>query len=110
MLISIHAPLTGCDAIIKYHSIIDGDFNPRTPDGVRQFTVKCDKFTLENFNPRTPDGVRLYADDGADEVVKISIHAPLTGCDAFPECSLKAQHDFNPRTPDGVRLRRGAIL
>ena len=35
-----------------------------------------------NFNPRTPYGMRPNFDD--DDVVfhKISIHAPLTGCDS----------------------------
>ena len=35
----------------------------------------------------------------------ISIHAPLTGCDMSPICSLLLwRFDFNPRTPYGMRL------
>ena len=37
MLISIHAPLTGCDATkFILDGIVKTDFNPRTPYGMRQ--------------------------------------------------------------------------
>ena len=36
----------------------------------------------ENFNPRTPDGVRRDVDFEYIKTILISIHAPLTGCDA----------------------------
>ena len=56
-----------------------GDFNPRTPCGVRQ-TWGRHQAASEDFNPRTPCGVR-------------HMHSGL----------LRAAHDFNPRTPCGVR-------
>ena len=34
---------------------------------------------------------------------KISIHAPLTGCDNYLLRSLSVQYHFNPRTPYGMR-------
>ena len=34
-----------------------------------------------NFNPRTPDGVRPDSESLIDDPYRISIHAPLTGCD-----------------------------
>ena len=34
--ISIHAPLTGCDGIVAQTAPELGNFNPRTPDGVRR--------------------------------------------------------------------------
>ena len=34
--ISIHAPLTGCDLYLIYLVCHYYNFNPRTPDGVRQ--------------------------------------------------------------------------
>ena len=34
---------------------------------------------------------------------RISIHAPLAGCDPFPAFPLPLGADFNPRTPCGVR-------
>ena len=57
----------------------------------------------ENFNPRTPCGVRpdVLVDymDGS----KISIHAPLAGCDVHVSARFCRRPDFNPRTPCGVR-------
>ena len=35
----------------------------------------------------------------------ISIHAPLTGCDALNIVFNADIRNFNPRTPDGVRLK-----
>ena len=58
-IISIHAPLTGCD-----------HFQALT----------CPHTT--NFNPRTPYGMRPYSLSTSSNVNCISIHAPLTGCDA----------------------------
>ena len=65
--ISIHAPLTGCDRRGRRNDRKADDFNPRTPDGVRQqYLTHC------CFPP------------------KISIHAPLTGCDRRRLLSLVA--------------------
>ena len=36
-----------------------------------------------DFNPRTPCGVRRGSTDQALQVIEISIHAPLAGCDRF---------------------------
>ena len=36
-------------------------------------------------------------------VLEISIHAPLAGCDPSPNPPAAARHYFNPRTPCGVR-------
>ena len=100
-------------------------FNPRTPCGVRQqLYIFCQH--LLNFNPRTPCGVRpvlvgvglligrisihapLAGCDGyaADNyrVGVISIHAPLAGCDTAPRAIRLLRLYFNPRTPCGVRL------
>ena len=102
-VISIHAPLAGCD--LGQRCVCAGHryFNPRTPCGVR-LTAHLSSFTattfqsthplrgategrrrrrqnVANFNPRTPCGVR---------------HDDLY----LPSYS----GDFNPRTPCGVRL------
>ena len=81
-----------------------------------------------DFNPRTPCGVRLVRATYWTGSPRISIHAPLAGCDN-PEvvesrmtefqsthplrgatmCYITADGtntDFNPRTPCGVRRRR----
>ena len=36
--------------------------------------------------------------------LKISIHAPLTGCDNLGRSAMYSLSDFNPRTPYGMRL------
>ena len=79
-LISIHAPLAGCDEsqdsgltypTISIHSPLAGcDFDPlpyRTHS--------------QNFNPRTPCGVRPSSASSRRGNQHISIHAPLAGCD-----------------------------
>ena len=45
------------------------------------------------------------ADDATHRLVTdISIHAPLTGCDQQQILFIYAKADFNPRTPYGMRL------
>ena len=101
--ISIHAPLAGCDASISFITPTQKDFNPRTPCGVRRHLRQMRR-PHRHFNPRTPCGVRPVCAgltyicgkfqsthplrgatgtfDALTESVKISIHAPLAGCDA----------------------------
>ncbi len=101
--ISIHAPRGGCDHCRQGGGRKRGDFNPRTPWGVRR-TSKQRPQDARYFNPRTPWGVRREAKDRchkrrgfqsthpvggatiaakvAAEKEEISIHAPRGGCDA----------------------------
>ena len=79
-IISIHAPLAGCDKDLDEPFVNSVDFNPRTPCGVRRIACARGDAPMANFNPRTPCGVRLggvlwHHGDG----------------------------HFNPRTPCGVR-------
>ena len=60
-------------------------------------------FHDKNFNPRTPCGVRRGSTDQALQVIEISIHAPLAGCDRPYPALRRCQANFNPRTPCGVR-------
>ena len=108
IIISIHAPLTGCDRIDPTDTLGRSNFNPRTPYGMRllissglqtsicyfnprtpygmRLSVKKDSHnTSLNFNPRTPYGMRLYLANIACTFTNISIHAPLTGCDVTLE-------------------------
>ena len=80
--ISIHAPLAGCDLAAEAAGRDPGDFNPRTPCGVRQRRRPRDRRNSSNFNPRTPCGVR-----------QDQYHRKLL------------DRNFNPRTPCGVRQR-----
>ena len=58
-----------------------------------------------NFNPRTPCGVRLYAGASRRCRKDISIHAPLAGCDGADCICTLGRRYFNPRTPCGVRQK-----
>ena len=80
--ISIHAPLAGCDAAARVQKGGRRVFQSTHP--LRGATGHARDFCSDgtNFNPRTPCGVRRrhrvrLGGDGA-----ISIHAPLAGCDA----------------------------
>ena len=101
-LISIHAPLAGCDSQLRHQPGIEPDFNPRTPCGVRQ-SVRPFALAAIYFNPRTPCGVRRYSLRTGTTSPCISIHAPLAGCD-FGKWQYRCPGVyFNPRTPCGVR-------
>ena len=101
------------------------NFNPRTPCGVRH-VMSSSQASIAHFNPRTPCGVRRLLPGIRGIRLRISIHAPLAGCDNV--CSYNCNRrdifqsthplrgatgpasrrpwsdsDFNPRTPCGVR-------
>ena len=102
-LISIHAPLTGCDNLSscyiclsilfqsthplrdatffhRHNYFLTLHFNPRTPYGMR--LSNADNSTSSSyFNPRTPYGMRQLVSASLQWWLQISIHAPLTGCD-----------------------------
>ena len=85
LIISIHAPLAGCDRSTSRRTHSPRNFNPRTPCGVRR-SWRCPGAAATYFNPRTPCGVR---------------HAPR-------EVTSSIDH-FNPRTPCGVRLLQSLL-
>ena len=103
LTISIHAPLTGCDADPRKKSACPCHFNPRTPHGVRLSTKRWIIIYPRYFNPRTPHGVRRRSRGLRRARPTISIHAPLTGCDPPQRGCRGNQPHFNPRTPHGVR-------
>ena len=81
--ISIHAPLTGCDASSSY--------------------VHETWFQISIHAPLT--GCDQYNEPPTLSRLKISIHAPLTGCDSARRFHWHCCYNFNPRTPYGMRLR-----
>ena len=123
-LISIHAPLAGCDLCRRFNASCIGYFNPRTPCGVRlarpAAMTGCAGFqSTHPLRGATSSSTRMRGTGtfqsthplrGAtippsETVVRmaISIHAPLAGCDAArAPTSFRSSH-FNPRTPCGVR-------
>ena len=125
-LISIHAPLAGCDQRCQGGRIGGGDFNPRTPCGVRRVRVghflRRDAISihapLAGCDPRGLLDLlvavisihaplagcdRAKMDAGQED--DISIHAPLAGCDCPRRSGVHHRGYFNPRTPCGVRRR-----
>ena len=102
-IISIHAPLAGCDRDGRGRQICRRhDFNPRTPCGVRRGGPR-QMHGRHHFNPRTPCGVRPCTFCIASWAYRISIHAPLAGCDRLGAALRYLAEYFNPRTPCGVR-------
>ena len=63
-----------------------------------------------DFNPRTPCGVRHAIGIQAARIEAISIHAPRAGCDRGDAGRGARGRHFNPRTPCGVRPVLIAIL
>ena len=100
--ISIHAPHAGCDFSDCFKRFGDGDFNPRTPCGVRHGDL-AHGLLSRKISIHAP---HAGCDGRTTRVVirpVISIHAPHAGCD-IPATTLQGYClDFNPRTPCGVR-------
>ena len=103
-VISIHAPLTGCDTGMRIIVKSGRDFNPRTPYGMRLITGVQKAFALY-FNPRTPYGMRPQK-----MILKVtqqefqSTH-PLRDA-TWPSKGIESDSkDFNPRTPYGMRQK-----
>ena len=122
--ISIHAPLTGCDLPWLQMILTFTNFNPRTPYGMRpialfrqfvpvlfQSTHPLRDATVEFVKVENDYKISIHAPlTGCDLISKnmkqrkvISIHAPLTGCDPVGHVIVPTVHDFNPRTPYGMR-------
>ncbi len=103
LLISIHAPLAGCDGQTSASGNAQADFNPRTPCGVRlvrvELTPPDDVFQSTHPLRGATLVLALHFD-----FLNISIHAPLAGCDLSTHIRVAAEKNFNPRTPCGVRL------
>ena len=106
-------------------SLIQSDFNPRSPYGERLFPQCCAKWqTISIHAPLTgsdrkcrgggkDDGISIHAPlTGSDcsrkpscDGFSISIHAPLTGSDILPAVGKLLKSNFNPRSPYGERPR-----
>ena len=99
-LISIHAPLAGCDRCTVAATTAVADFNPRTPCGVRPWEDIMERMGYEfqsthplrgatcsirqpracsHFNPRTPCGVRRARNRAVRDDGKFQSTHPLRG-------------------------------
>ena len=126
MIISIHAPLAGCDCdnlsglrfvIISIHAPLAG-CDDSAADICRLLDISihaplagCDKIDgeilgLSDISIHAPlagcDTLAILKGNGQH----ISIHAPLAGCDHGTWRPTPFPANFNPRTPCGVRLHR----
>ena len=103
--ISIHAPLTGCDARAFSKSSNQANFNPRTPYGMRLgiCVITIEYSCISIHAPLTGCDVTEWEARATRD--GISIHAPLTGCDFAPVSLKYSIFYFNPRTPYGMRQR-----
>ena len=107
-LISIHAPLAGCDLQARQGLPAFRDFNPRTPCGVRPLRAHRLGVAME-FQSTHPLRGATCGDQKVCAGRRISIHAPLAGCDWQSRVKVMSSRNFNPRTPCGVRLGTGAV-
>ena len=123
--ISIHAPHTGRDShSVKRLQAMDGFQSTRPIRGatvtgkmggtsyafqstrpIRGATQQPERREHHptHFNPRAPYGARLACFLAADDVSRISIHAPHTGRDQPDKESRNEYTHFNPRAPYGAR-------
>ena len=124
-LISIHAPLAGCDIddLIPYAN--NAKFQSTHPSRGATRAIWIPHSWRKYFNPRAPCGARQRQHDALLRQPLISIHAPRAGRDAAPcRASVRsaisihapragrdeqlsapenAKNDFNPRAPCGAR-------
>ena len=84
-------------------SLVNYDFNPRSPHGERRWLHPAPEIRKDDFNPRSPHGERQEAQYGSLLFQIISIHALLTESDLLLRPHLYQLRDFNPRSPHGER-------
>ena len=117
-------PLRGATHHKRHELPRCGNFNPRTPCGVRrrkfpqkastcrfQSTHPLRGATIQSFSQPQRGPISIHAPlAGCDlfpqklpNLFPISIHAPLAGCDIWIAGCFPRSSDFNPRTPCGVR-------
>ena len=125
-LISIHAPIVGCDKIMMINLTQMFDFNPRTHRGVRRMGTS-EVLNVGKFQSTHPSwGATYFRAYNNVKFREISIHAPIVGCDMINLFILslfilfqsthpswgatnRSKHiytilkNFNPRTHRGVR-------
>ena len=123
--VSIHAPLVECDKRKSETRLLYHGFYPRTPRGVRPFSVSSNP-VADSFLSTHPSWSATVKSQSSRTCFKVSIHAPLVECDLpliYPLPHLRGflsthpswsateysgrihqeQGSFYPRTPRGVR-------
>ena len=129
-LISIHAPLTGCDGSGSCTGFSSVNFNPRTPHGVRRFSRRgaipgsrfqsthpsrgatdktCPDCLLVKFQSTHPSRGATSLDWGTPYTIIFQSTHPSRGATMSSVVRLSFHSHFNPRTPHGVRLVCGMM-
>ena len=100
MIISIHAPRGGSDAVMGRSRVITGNFNPRSPWGERQLVVSLEHQILL-FQSTLPVGGATKAIFLTLTYNDISIHAPRGGSDVTCTQDLSTGSVFQSTLPVG---------
>ena len=98
-VISIHAPLAGCDITLFWFSGEREVFQSTHPLRGATPRGQWGWAWSRHFNPRTPRGVRLRQRRRSDRAGHISIHAPLAGCDGSSPSRSLTVHPFQSTHP-----------
>ena len=85
--------------MIVFSELLQMDFNPRTPRGVRHIIAILLSGSMDDFNPRTPRGVRRLGFQGVSVCLVISIHAPREGCDSSRATKIPLTSIFQSTHP-----------
>ena len=78
--ISIHAARVGCDNNQHFVFTHKGNFNPRSPSGLRQMLFLW-VYMAEKFQSTQPEWAATVIPIKQPPNIKISIHAARVGCD-----------------------------
>ena len=91
VIISIHAPIVGCDLAIMYYSLTPMHFNPRTHRGVRR-SRPVNAVSKCGFQSTHPSWGATAGSMNNCKGVAISIHAPIVGCDLLGlDCKVQGK-------------------
>ena len=101
ILISIHAPLAGCDSAHPSQGR-QSEISIHAPLAGCDTRVKSTR-SSSLFQSTHPLRGATHIPIQVNGEIGISIHAPLAGCDSLRLVFLPGSDYFNPRTPCGVR-------
>ena len=96
--ISIHAPRTGSDVFGEEKHATKQNFNPRSPHGERPKWTAL-KGLITEFQSTLPARGATRGRVKNQTPPPISIHAPRTGSDPFPEILLALRLSFQSTLP-----------
>ena len=103
-LISIHAPLAGCDIddLIPYAN--NAKFQSTHPSRGATRAIWIPHSWRKYFNPRAPCGARPSPRNMASSAPAFQSTRPVRGATLQTACDSSQATNFNPRVPCGARL------